>query len=222
MGYREVPFPTIGFGDRRFKPVTTDDRDGDRYLSWKINDTPEGVPEFDEVRSEVVLALKLIEARKLAVAAAEQLAKEARQAEKPLSELFAGREELQAVVADPFTWMTIGPIAFDPGAPPRLSNVHGVESPGEEFMAAVFNATPNQISVALNEPKTVAYVIQVNGFEPPLSDLRQEFLLEDFRKYARLAMNDEQEQYVQWLRWLDRQAGVTWLKPGYTSRRIAD
>ena len=68
----------------------------------------------------------------------------------------------------------------------------------------------------------MAYVIQVEGFEPPTDDLRQEFLLEDFRKYARLAMNDEQVHYVEWLRWLDRQAGVTWLKPGYTSRRGGD
>ena len=42
--------------------------------------------------------------------------------------------------------MTIGSVAFDPSAnQPRLSEVHGVQSPGEEFMEAVFNSTPDQI-----------------------------------------------------------------------------
>jgi hypothetical protein len=224
LTYRRVPFPLIGFPDRLFSPEITEDIEGNGYLSWKIKETPEGVPEFDEVRKEVIRAFKLIEARKLAVGFAQGLAKEARKAEKPLSEIFDGREGLEKVVeTGPFTWMTIGNVAFDPGAnQPRLSAVHGVESPGDEFMEAVFNSTPGQVSVAPNEPKTVVYVIQVKGFEPPTLDLRHEFLLEDFRKYARLAMNDEQTQYVQWLRWLDRQAGVTWLKPGYTSRRSTD
>ncbi|HEX4145804.1 MAG TPA: hypothetical protein VHY91_20025 [Pirellulales bacterium] len=223
MGYREVTFPEIGFADRRFKPAITEDSSGDRYLSWKVKETPTGVPDFDAVRKEVVRALKLVEARKLAVAAAQKLAKEAREVGKPLSEDFAGREGLEVVKTDWFTWMTTGNTPFDPGAnQPRLSDVHGVQSPGDDFMEAVFNSTPDQISVALNESKTVAYVIQVKAFEPALSDLRQEFLLEDFRKYARLAMNDEQTQYVQWLRWLDRQAGVTWLNPGFTSRRASD
>jgi hypothetical protein len=223
FGYREVPFLDIGFTDRRFKPEPTEDRDGDRYLSWKVQETPAGVPDLEEVRKEVIRALKLIEARKMAVAAAERLAKEARESKKPLSEVFAGREGMEVVKADPFTWMTVGNLPFDPGAnQPRLSDVHGVEAPGEEFMEAVFNSSPEQISVALNEPKTVAYVVQVDGFEPPREDLRQEFLVEDFRKYARLAMNEEQVQYFDWLRWLDRQAGVTWLKPGYTGRRGED
>ena len=222
-GFREVPFPEIGFTDRRFKPESTEDLDGDRYLSWKVQETPEGVPDLEEVRKEVIRALKLIEARKLAVAAAERLAKEAREAKKPLSEVFVGRDGLEVVDTGPFTWMTVGNLPFDPGAnQPRLSDVHGVEAPGEGFMEAVFNSTPEQISVALNEPKTVAYVVQVDGFEPPREDLRQEFLVEDFRKYARLAMNEEQVQYFDWLRWLDRQAGVTWLKPGYTGRRGED
>ena len=98
----------------------------------------------------------------------------------------------------PFTWMTIGSVAFDPVAnQPRLSDVHGVQStPARNSWKRSSIRRPDQIRVAMNEPKTVAYVIQVKGFEPSQEDLEQQFLVEDFRKYARLALNDEQMQYV--------------------------
>ncbi len=222
-GIRVVPFPQIGFTDRPYKPEITEDNEGNRYLSWKTKETPEGVPEFDEVRRDVARELKFIAARKLATAAAETLAKEARTAEKPLAEVFAGREGLEVVDTGPFTWMTIGSMAFDPSANrPRLSEVHGVQSAGQEFMEAVFNSTPDQVTVAMNEPKTVVYVVQIKGFEPSQDDLEQQFLVEDFRKYAPLAESDVQTMYLDWLRWLDQQAGVTWLNPGAAIRRVRD
>ncbi|HTU27446.1 MAG TPA: hypothetical protein VMF30_18695, partial [Pirellulales bacterium] len=219
-GWQSVPFVEIGFPDRLYNPEPTEDNDGNVYLSWKVQETPEGVPDFDEVRKEVIRALKLVEARKLALAEAEKLAKETRKAEKPLIELFAGREGIEVVDTGAFTWMTIGNVPFDPTAnQPHLSPVHGVEAPGKEFMDAVFDSSPDQVRVAMNEPKTIAYVIRVKGFEPPRDELQHEFLLDDFRKYAPLAMEGQQDGYLGWIRWLEQQAGVTWLQPGIPNRR---
>jgi hypothetical protein len=223
LGFREVPFVQIGFGEHLFKPDLTEDRDGNHYLSWKIKETPATVPALDEVRKEVIQAYKMIEARKRAVAAAEQLAKEAREAKKPLSEVLTGRDELEVVDTGPFTWMTMGSVAFDPSAnQPRMSAVHGVEGVGPAVMEAVFNSTPDQIRVALNQPETIAYVLQVKSFEPPQEDLERQFIGEDFRKYARLSDGDQRDVYLNWIRTLDRQAGVEWVNTNYLSRRAAN
>ena len=52
----QFPFRRSALRDRLFNPEITQDNEGDRYLSWKIQETPEGVPDFDEVRSDVVRA----------------------------------------------------------------------------------------------------------------------------------------------------------------------
>jgi hypothetical protein len=164
-----------------------------------------------------------VEARKLATAAADKLAAEARKADKPLSELLAGREGMEVVDTGPFSWMTVGAVAFDPSANrPRLSNVHGVQNAGRDFMQAVFSATPDQIVVAMNEPKSDVYVVQIKSFEPSREDLEQRFLFEDFRAYSPLAIGDEETLYFDWLRSLDKQAGVTWLKSGVGNRPVED
>ena len=209
--YRRISFVDVGFNERLLRPMKTQDDEGDTYLSWKTKEAPSAVPTLDEVRQEVVRALKMIEARKRASAAAEQLAKEAREAKKPLSEVFADREGIEVVGTGPFTWMTIGAVPFDPNnSQPRLSPVHGVEGPGEDFMRAVFDSTPDQIRVVVNQPQTIAYVVQVKEFLPDRAELEQQFIVEDFRKYGQLAFDTQWNLYLDWLRWLDGQAGLTW------------
>ena len=99
------------------------------------------------------------------------MAKEAREAKNRSPRLFAGREGFEVVKTGPFTWMTIGSVpSIRARINPACRTCTACNAPGEDFMEAVFNSTPDQIRVALNEPKTVAYVIQVKDFEPPQDD----------------------------------------------------
>ena len=162
----------------------------------------------------------MIEARKRAAAAAEQLAKEAREAKKPLTEVFAGREEVEVVNTGPFTWMTIGAVPVRPQWQPTPALAGARRgSAGEDFMRAVFDSTPDQIRVVLNQPQTIAYVVEVKEFLPDRAELEQQFITEDFRKYGQLAFDVQRNLYLDWLRWLDGQAGLTWADSESTPAR---
>ena len=102
---------------------------------------------MDEVRQEVVRGFKMIEARKQATAAAEQLAKEPARREKPLSELFAGREGFEVVNTGPFTWMTIGAVPSIPIQPTPAVGCAWRGIARTRFHGAVFDSTPDQIPV---------------------------------------------------------------------------
>ena len=63
--------------------------------------------------------------------------------------------------------MTYGSVPMMPSQrnPPRLSQVPGVEVPGVEFMATVFDLKPGETAIAMNHPQTIAYVVQPRKFE---------------------------------------------------------
>ena len=48
-----------------------------QYLAWKVEEKAAYTPELDEVRDEVIMAIRVQEARELATKAAEQIAKQA-------------------------------------------------------------------------------------------------------------------------------------------------
>ena len=102
---------------------------------------------------------------------------------------------------------------------PRLSAVHGVEAPGQEFMQAVFSSKVGDVKVAQNEPQDIAYVIQVERFLPDRNLLEHEFLLEPVQKYARLMDLDQHNLYLSWVRTLEQDAGVDWVEPPRTDAR---
>jgi hypothetical protein len=161
----------------------------------------------------VSLAFRLIEARKLALAQAEKYAKTARDAKKPLKEVFENREGLEVTDTGPFTRMTLGNMAFDPeSSVPRLSTVHAVESAGEEFMNVVFGMSPGDVKVALNQPQDIAYVVQLEKFSPEREVLEREFLLEPYQKYAQVAGEDQYKLYLAWTMTLEKDAGVDWIE----------
>jgi hypothetical protein len=213
FGWRQIPFVALGFSEQLYRTQVTQDSENNRYLWWKIKTTPETVPDLDEVRSKVVRAYKMVEARELALKKAEAYAKEARAAKKPLKEVFAGREGLEVTDTADFTRMTMGNLAFDfESSQPSLSPVHGVTAAGSDFMDAVFKSSAGETKVALNQPQTVAYVVQVERFSPERQQLEHEFLVEPFAKYAQLASDDQIQLYSSWLDGLDRLEGLEWLE----------
>jgi len=198
-----------------YLPETSVDLRGNQYLVWKIDETEERIPEFTDrgVRDKVLKAWRFVQAREKARKQAEELADEARKAGKPLIAVFVDRPELSVIAPDPFSWLTQGLVPSDPRNPPRLSNVGGIDSPGEEFMRTVFSLDQGEVGVAFNQPKSVAYLIQVIEVDPPRDALWAMFTSEPYTTYASVAVAEQRRIYWAWLDELQKSAGLKWERP---------
>ncbi len=159
-----VPFATYAYQTlATLKPTHSTDERGRQYLFWIVDETPDRVPAFGDkgVREEATEVWKMVQARKDALTAAKRLAQEAQAAGKPLKKFFADRPDIGVVQPEPFTWMTYGNVASSTSyAPPVVSEVEGVNMPGQAFMREVFSLKQGEVGAAMNQPQTVAYVIR--------------------------------------------------------------
>jgi len=212
FGVRQQRWIDQMFGpeSRRFRPLSTRDVAGARYLSWKAEDRPEYTPPLAEIKDEVERIWRLIEARPLARKRAEEIAKEAES--KPLAEAVAGREGFEAGRVGPFTWLTRGTAPF--GSPPMRSDPEGIEMAGDDFLAAVFALEPGGTTTAFNEPQTICYAIRLVSFEPPDDTLQARFLdaAADPRRLAALAEDETRDAYDRWMAGIQKRHGVEWLR----------
>ena len=156
-----------------FTPVrTVDDQAQISYISWKTEEKNAFIPELKEVRDEVITAIRTTEARILAKAEAERLAKEFAKSDKPIKELIpADRTSLFFESLGPFSWMQslgFGMRAF-------MGNVPELDRVGEAFMRQVFTSDRNQWGVAPNMPETVFYVVRPTEFSPSTDELHLRF-----------------------------------------------
>jgi hypothetical protein len=214
--YVEMSRPFAYFAFERDWPLylaatSIDPEDGSQYLFWKVKELQEEIPKFDDkgMRQQVLEAWRMEQAREITTARAEKLAAEARRAGKSLKEAFPDRDVTQT---PPFSWMTEGSIAAGTSrVPPRQSEVPGVEMPGAEFMRAVFGLEQGQISVAMNQPKTIAYVIRVVEMQPSEKVLWAQFKSEPYSLYASVAVSDQREVYQAWREELRTNAGLEWV-----------
>lgn len=222
--FRNEPFNEFAFAESlvKFKPEAGQDGEGNGFLFWKIDEKPAFVPPLDTIRASVVYAWKMIKARgpehpsarDLAQKRADELAGQARAAKKPLAEVFTGQPDLKVTETAPFSWLTTGNVPQDPfGSQPRLSEVDGVEHPGEAFMKAVFGLSPGEIGVASNNPQDTYYVVRLVDYDRPTEELRNEFAVEPPTRYMAVADADRREIYRSWLADLEREAKVRWLRP---------
>lgn len=151
-----------------------------KFLWWRTDYKDAYVPRFEDVKKEVLDTWKMVHARELAVAQANKYADEIKKQQAELQEVFKFRPELHpSKDIGPFMWITQPSIARDPSQPtplPYITPLDGVEKPGEEFMRTVFALGAGNTGVAMNSPQTVAYVIQVKGYEGSESSFRQSFL----------------------------------------------
>ena len=155
-----------------YSPIrTADDPAGKIYISWKIEETEAYTPSLDEVRDEVVMALRMKEARVLATEAAQAIAKEANESGKSLADLVPEDKADNIVeIAEPFSWLDSFGLS---GA--TIGNVPQLDSVGTEFMRSTFSAEPGQYAVALNEPQRVVYVVSPKEFKPSIDELQVQF-----------------------------------------------
>ena len=214
-GQGQTPFVTVAFSDAPlYTTQRSIDNEENRYLFWKTEQTKEQTPSFEDARPKVLAAWKLIEARKLALKKAESLAAEARTAGKNLKEVFAAQAAEVVEVAN-FTWLTEGEFLAQQfqRAPPRISELPGIDAPGDRFMAAVYALVPGEVSATINAPETTAYVVRMTGQQYSDDLLRTRFLAATYETYFRAGASDEQAFVEQWNKSLETAAGLTWVRP---------
>jgi hypothetical protein len=139
-----------------------------------------------------------------------------------MSEVFANQGELKVTETKPFSWLTVGSVPFDfSGGQPRISEVDGVERPGQAFMETVFGLSQGQLGVAMNEPENTVYVMRLVEFDRPAEELRTDFAAEPPMRYMNVATDQRRDVYLAWLDDLNRAADVHWVRPAdsLTARR---
>lgn len=219
-----------------FRPETSQDIEGNHFLFWKTEQTAERVPEFKEkgVRDRVLRAWKLVQARSLAQREAERLAAEAGKANKSLKDFFADQPKMIVQESEPFSWMTYGAFpAWWAQASPQISKITAadkkgekpgreteiVDMPGNDFMRRVFRLEKGQVDWALNQPKTVVYVVRVVDVTPAIW---QAFLAEDFSRYVRVAEEDQRSIAQAWRDGLKADVDFKWVREPVRERRHAE
>jgi hypothetical protein len=165
-----------------YQPITTVDIDGNRYLVMKTSDTPERVPEFAEVKDEVLGAWKQQRAAELALKHAEEQAKKAKEAGSTLADYFAPEQAAEVVRTDLFSHYTGGDVALVGGEfqqqPFRLSEPDGITAAGPEFLQRVFELKEGEVAAVLNHDHSMAYVIRLIEHEHSPEELRSTYLAE--------------------------------------------
>ncbi|TWU26246.1 hypothetical protein Pla52o_00990 [Novipirellula galeiformis] len=172
---------------------TVDDRGGKTYISWKTGEQKAYTPKLEEVRDEVIAAIRFREARKLALEAAVELADKANKDGLELSELVPAenKDDVQSGLG-PFSWMDS--FGFQ-GA--SIGNVPELNSVGQEFMKAVFTSEVGEYAVAMNLPESVVYVAKPTNFQPSMDDLKALFQNPRERMMAMLAGGGSTNEVVQ-------------------------
>ena len=181
----------------------------DRFLFWKTESEAEKVPTFEEAREKVELAWKKSKALEFAKEKAEQLAKQANDEGKTLSEAF--KDIYDVTETNEFSWLSQGMVA-ESFAPPRISFVDGVEYPGNEFMQSVFDLDIGEIGSAVNYPESIVYVVYVKSKR---SDelLRDQFFTQGVTMPVRfVASQENQRNFGEWYKDFQKEHNVEWVR----------
>jgi hypothetical protein len=187
-----------------------------RYLTRKIKDVAPHVPPLDEVRSDVSLAYKTIQARVLADKAASELAEKLKKKGGAIGE----------AIVDGYRVLSIPPITrkqppnrianpFEEPPPPEDSVIPDVAFVDDAFRDAYFSLQPGSFATAANQPRTVFYVMALDKREPAtFAALYAPY--SDSRSYAGLAERHAAHELADdWMKWLRQKAGLAddWVPP---------
>ena len=196
-----------------FRPALSQDTLGNSYLFWRIEEIADRVPSFDDpgVADQVLKTWKRVQARTRARDEAKGLAEEARKAQKSLTRAFGTRPGLVVTKTEPFSWMSFGAIPprfATQQSRPQISEVRGVDRPGDQFMKVAFDLAQGDVGVAPNQPETVYYVLRAVDFTPSTDELWNSFRDgADLQSIYSVALRDQQESYRAWRNDLNASGG---------------
>lgn len=179
-----------------YEPLLSQDIDGNLYLVTKVEDEPEKVPAFEDIREEVLRAWKKREAAKLALQKAEEFAAEAQKADDTLATYFIGKP-YDVITTDMFSWLTFGatPAELQRGA--KLGDAPPLEAVGPDFMEKVFELKDGEVAALLNYDESKAYLFRLDRRESTPEELKSLFLREANNWYGGQVMMLSRLQYQQ-------------------------
>ncbi len=181
------------------------------FVYWGVEQKEAYTPSLEEAKPQVIRAWKMKRAFELAKEEAAKLVAQARDAKKPFTELFKDRA---VTTTDEFSWMSGGFSMFGGGGAPYLSDVTGVEQPGNEFMRAVYSTPVGGDTVAVNQPHTMVYAAHVVSSSPSEEVLREQFMQSMASGISLpiryLARNERQEMLMKWYQELEADLNVQW------------
>jgi hypothetical protein len=161
-----------------------------------VEDVPEKIPAFDDVKDEVLQAWKLREASQLALKKAEEFAAEAQKKGDTLSTFFIGKP-YEVTTTDLFSWLSFGttPAEMQRGA--RLGDAPPLSAVGPDFMTKAFELKDDEVAALLNYDQTNAYIFRVDRRESTPEELKALFLKEANSWYGGRVMMGARWQYQQ-------------------------
>jgi hypothetical protein len=175
-----------------YEPMLAQELEGDWYLVMKIEDTPRRIPEFKEIREQVVQAWKRNEAAKLAEKKAQELAAEVTKSGAPFDQFFVAERGFEAIKPTAFfSWRSYPVGRAGTGNPPVLSEVPELKNVGEDFMKKAFGLEGKEAVGLLNSDKSVAYVIRLDRKQYTDEELRRLFIEEEGSWPGRMDMLSE-------------------------------
>ncbi|MEE8452242.1 MAG: SurA N-terminal domain-containing protein [Thermoguttaceae bacterium] len=212
------PFVQYAFEANRqlYEAEVSVDRQGNRYLFWKVEDSKERIPDFDEegVRDEVRRVWKMQKARRLATEAAEALAAKARKDSlRSLSDSIGSEPNVEVSKTDPFSWLTRGNVPATTSPRPQLRRTKLepiVELAGSDFMRTVFGLSKGGIAVAMNLPQEIAYVVRVSEINPPERALWIQFEVDGYDTYSDVGRQEQIATFLAWQESLKTEVGFEW------------
>jgi hypothetical protein len=185
------------FGDlAMYQPIFSQDLDGNLYLVTKVEDVPEKVPAFKDIRGVVLRAWQEREAAKLALKKAEELAAEAGKDGDTLATYFIGKP-YDVTTTDMFSYLTFGttPAELQRGA--KLGDAPPLEAVGPDFMEKAFELKDGEVAAILNYDQSQAYVFRLDRRETTPEELKALFLREANNWYGGQVMMLSRLQYQQ-------------------------
>jgi peptidyl-prolyl cis-trans isomerase D len=148
-----------------YEPEDLIDLGRTRYLVRKFKDLDPHVPPLDEVRSDVSLACKMIEARVLAEKAAAQVADQIKQKGGTIKEAIVDGYRVLTLPAIPRKQSQIRP-STPLGEAPTDTPIPDVPHAGDAFRDAYFGLQPGSVATTHNQPRTIFYVMTLDKREP--------------------------------------------------------
>ena len=198
-----------------YEPVELCDTLGTRFLVRKIRDEAPHVPPLEQVRSEVIQAWKMSQARPLAEKAAADLARQIKAKGATIKDARIGGYRVITVPpitrTQPSFMMTS---MYDPSQVVETS-IPDVPFAGPSLRDAYFSLQTGSVEIAANQPRTVYYVMTLDRREPATFAALYAPSGDEYRYKRQMLLEQMLKQQDQWMSWLRHQAGLKadWVPP---------
>lgn len=207
-----------------YEPVELTDVLRRRFLVRKMEDHAPRVPKLEEIRSEVILAWKMKQARPLAEKAAKELADQIRkEGGKVKGETVQGRP---VITTPPITRLQPGfpiPGQMLASGPPTETEIAQIPNAGEALRNAYFDLKEGEVAVAPNQPMTTYYVLTLDRRVPATFEALYAPNGESVRYRFEAQTSAARQREDEWMNRLRSDAGVKadWVPPDEAEREAS-